>query len=166
MTLADFWGGSRNVQDDVRVAPAFSRKGKAMIDAFLQEIEAALPEPGPSLIARQKMEFADRYRQSYLEEWRSFAAGFGQGAKRLAGYEEWLPMAQKITSLSGPYLTLLDKMADECPAVAGEGKTVPAWVALTTDLPQSARPGRGAGQGRRRRGPAGQGRGKVHEPDR
>ncbi|MEW6518203.1 MAG: type VI secretion protein IcmF/TssM N-terminal domain-containing protein [Thermodesulfobacteriota bacterium] len=133
VTLADFWGGSRNLHEDVRVAPAFSRKGKEMIDVFLQEIEAALPEPGPSLIARQKLEFAERYRQGYLEEWRAFAAGFNQGAKRLAGFEEWLPMAQKITSLAGPYFALLDKMAEECPAVAGEGKAAPAWVALTAD---------------------------------
>ena len=131
VSLADFWGGSRNEQDGVKVAPAFSRKGKEMIDAFLREIEAALPEPGPSLIARQKMEFAERYRQSYMEEWRTFAAGFSHGSRRLAGYEEWLPMAQKITALAGPYFTLLDKMADECTAVAEEGKAVPAWIALT-----------------------------------
>ncbi|MCB2181954.1 MAG: hypothetical protein KQH63_08005 [Desulfobulbaceae bacterium] len=130
VALEDFWGGSKTVPDAVHVAPAFTKSGKEHIDAFLQELEAALPDPGVMLIARQKIDFADQYRNLFIDEWRSFAAGFSRGGERLSGYEEWLPMAQKISGLSGPYFSLLDKMVTELAFVADMEKQFPAWISL------------------------------------
>ena len=129
VALEDFWGGS-HADTEVGVAPAFTKSGKAYIDIFIQEIEEALPDPGLILIARQKIDFADLYRNRFMDEWRSFAVGFSKGAARLTGYEEWLPVAQKISNLSGPYLSLLDRMADELSFVSGAEKEIPDWAAL------------------------------------
>ena len=132
VTLRDFWGGRRSAEEGVMVAPAFTKNGKAHIDSFLLELEAALPDPGPILIARQKIEFAEVYRHSFMNAWHSFAAGFPKGLQGLSGYEDWLPMAQKITGLTGPYFTLLDRMVDELDSVTDMVKPEPSWVALTS----------------------------------
>lgn len=130
VTLENFWGGSQAVSDGASVAPAFTKSGKEHIDAFMLELEAALPDPGAILIASQKTDFAELYRNLFMDEWRAFADGFSKGAERLAGYEEWLPMAQKITGLSGPYFSLLDRMTDEFGVVAGKGEQFPDWFSL------------------------------------
>ncbi|MCP4339040.1 MAG: type VI secretion system protein ImpL, partial [Desulfobulbaceae bacterium] len=129
VSLEDFWGGSQVDSDAVFVAPAFTKNGKEYIDAFVVELEAALPFPGSILLARQKIDFGDFYRNQFMAEWRNFALGFNQGAERLAGYEEWLPMAQRISSLSGPYFSLLDQMVDELGFVAGM-EQFPDWISL------------------------------------
>ncbi len=129
VTLEEFWGGSKPGNDAVAVPPAFTKKGKEHIDAFLQELEAALPDPGVILIARQKNDFASLYRSRFIDQWRDFAAGFPQGAERLAGLEEWLPVAQKMAGLSGPYFSLLDKMETELSFAQGS-EALPDWMAL------------------------------------
>ena len=128
--LEDFWGGSRAVSGAVDVAPAFTKDGKGYIDAFVLELEAALPDPGVMLIARQKIDFAEFYRKQFMDDWRAFALQFPKGAERLSGYEEWLPMGQKITSLSGPYFSLLDQMGAELSFVAGMENESPGWISL------------------------------------
>jgi len=128
--LKDFWGGSRSAVAEPAVVPAFTKNGKEHIDAFILELEAALPDPGALLIARQKNEFAEFYRNLFIDEWYAFADGFPQGAGGLTGYAEWLPMAQKITGLAGPYLSLLDKMVDEFGFLAALEKPFPDWISL------------------------------------
>ena len=130
VTLKDFWAGSRNEPGAVDVDPAYTRAGKEFIDRFIVELEEALPDPGPILIARRKIDFFKLFRNKFMDEWRAFAASFPQGADRLIGYEEWLPMAQKITGLSGPYFTLLDKLVVELGAVTDMEKELPDWIIL------------------------------------
>ncbi len=130
VTLQQFWGGSRSLRDEPEVAPAFTRQGKAFIDGFMNELDAALPDPGPVLIARSKIDFQQFYTRSFLNAWHSFASAFPAGAKRLSGYDEWLAVAQKITGLSGPYLSMLDTMAGELGCVTKEKDKEPSWVRL------------------------------------
>ena len=130
VTLEDFWGGSKAVSEAVSVAPAFTKSGKEYIDAFVLELEAALPAPGVMLIARQKVDFTESYRNQFMDNWHAFASRFPQGAERLSGYEEWLPMAQNITGLSGPYFSLLDQMVDELGFVVDMENQVPQWILL------------------------------------
>lgn len=131
--LADFWGGSRSQDSEVSIVPAFTKMGKEHIAAFVQELENALPDPGVTLIARQKIEFVEMYRTTFFDAWHAFAENFGQGATRLNGYEEWLPMAQKVTSLSDPYLTLLNIMVTELASVAEIAKEEPSWIRLINE---------------------------------
>ncbi len=130
LMLAEFWGGSLSQPEEVSVAPAFTREGKAKIDSFLQELDAALPDPGPILIANAKIDFEKMYRHSFIDSWQNFASLFPSGVRRLSGYEEWFPTAQKITGLSGPYFTFLDRMAQEFECVAKGMEDHPSWVAL------------------------------------
>ena len=127
--MGDFWGGSQVDSTAVDVAPAFTKNGKDYIDSFVQELEAALPFPGTLLLTREKVDFDELYRKQFMDDWRVFASGFPEGAKRLSGYEEWLPMAQKMSSLSGPYFSLLDQMVDELGFVADMDK-IPDWISL------------------------------------
>ena len=132
VSLEDFWGGSKPVEKAAMVRQAFTKTGKAHIDSFLMELESALPDPGVILIARQKIEFAETYRLAFMNEWHSFASGFSAGAGRLDGYEEWLPMVQKVSGLAGPYFALLDRMVDELASVADSSKPEPSWISLTS----------------------------------
>lgn len=129
VTLGDFWGGYSG-SDAVVVAPAFTKAGREYIEAFILELEAALPDPGAILITRPKIDFVELYRNRYMKEWHSFASAFPKGVEHLSGYEEWLPMAQKMATLSGPYLNLLDRMADELAFVVGTENHIPEWISL------------------------------------
>ncbi|MBI5556199.1 MAG: type VI secretion system protein ImpL [Deltaproteobacteria bacterium] len=135
VVLGDFWGGTRNGKDQIKVSRAFTRKGKELIDGFLVELEAVLPDPGPSLIAGQKADLEKKYRQAFFREWQAFASGFDRGIDRLAGHGEWLTACQQITSLSGPYLALLDRMMVEVIPVAEGKNDAPGWANLTIMYP-------------------------------
>jgi type VI secretion system protein ImpL len=126
-TLAGFWEGSVAMPEPNPVGSAFTRKGKAQIDAILQELDAALPEPGPPIIAKQKAEFLAAYRKAYLQTWRDFAVSFPKGVGRLAGREEWKQVAAKMTAGEGPYYTLVSTMVEELEPLTGESG-LPAWL--------------------------------------
>ncbi|RLC32609.1 MAG: type VI secretion system protein ImpL, partial [Deltaproteobacteria bacterium] len=53
--LADFWGGSLAQPEEPFIHAAYTAKGKQRIDAFLGEIESALPDP--LIIAQRRLEF-------------------------------------------------------------------------------------------------------------
>ncbi len=125
VTLAEFWGGSLTLPDEKSVAPAFTRKGKDMIDAFLKEAESALPDP--SMLAGRKTDFDKWYRGVSFETWQTFGLAFSKGAERLKGSKEWLQMAPKMATEKGPYFAFLNRAALELePLSAGEGS--PLWV--------------------------------------
>lgn len=127
VALEDFWEGSVPLPGQVVIAPAFTRSGKEQIDSFIQEMEAALPDPGPPMIASQKMEFNSWYRKSFFASWHDFVANFDNGSYRLKGKDEWQQMATKVAAGQGPYLALLDKMAAELEPLASEGDSA-SWV--------------------------------------
>ncbi len=126
VSLEDFWGGSLAVEGETPVAPAFTRMGKEEIESFIKEIESALPDPGPPIIARQKLEFNEWYRKIALDAWHDFGSTFAKGVERLKGREEWQNMAAKMPTDEGPYFSLLDRMALDVEALAGE--EIPSWA--------------------------------------
>ena len=127
VTLASFWEGSGNAQEPSPVAPAFTGRGKTQIDAILQELDSALPEPGPPMIAKQKAEFLAWYRKSYFQAWHDFAVSFPKGVGRLANRDEWKQMVGTMAAGQGPYPALVDAMVQELDPFVGEGEP-PAWV--------------------------------------
>jgi type VI secretion system protein ImpL len=125
VTLAEFWGGSAGLTDEKAVAPAFTRKGKEMIDAFLKEAESALPDP--VIPANQKMTFDTWYRNASFDTWQAFGAYFPKGVGRLKGAKEWQEMASRMATDKGPYFSLFNKAAIELePLSTGEG--LPTWL--------------------------------------
>jgi type VI secretion system protein ImpL len=125
VTLAEFWGGSGSLTDEKAVAPAFTRKGKETIDAFLKETEAALPDP--VILANQKMTFDKWYRNASFDTWQAFGAYFPKGVGRLKGAKEWLEMSPRMATDKGPYFAWFNKAAIELePLSHGEG--LPMWL--------------------------------------
>jgi type VI secretion system protein ImpL len=130
VALEQFWSGSLPLAKESSVAPAFTRKGKEHIDAFLAEIDAALADT--ATIAERKKDFAQWYRKQYLTSWQEFAGFFPKGVEKLKGRPEWQPMAAKMASDQCPYFALLDRMAGELfPWVGGE--RLPSWAELALE---------------------------------
>ncbi|MDY6954412.1 MAG: type VI secretion protein IcmF/TssM N-terminal domain-containing protein, partial [Thermodesulfobacteriota bacterium] len=96
VTLDDFWGGSLEASDDIVVPPVFTLDGKGLVDAFLKEIESALPDP--LMIASQKLAFLGWYDKGYLRAWYDFATSFPQGVDTLKGKEEYQRVAARIAA--------------------------------------------------------------------
>ncbi len=127
LTLGDFWEGSLSVSDETTVPPAFTVKGKEQIDSFLQEIEAALPDP--LIIASQKLEFQRWYSEAYVKAWYNFGDAFSKGRDTLNRREEWQQAAVTMAADQGPYFSLLETMAVELePFAVWEGR--PPWMKL------------------------------------
>ncbi len=130
--LEDFWGGSAPLDQGAAIPPAFTRKGKGVIDSFIEEMESALPDP--LVIAGGKLEFQPWYRRAYIEAWHDFGINFSGGAKRLKGREEWQQAEERIAAGQGPYFALLDRMIGELEFILGRGKDLPPWISLVYGL--------------------------------
>jgi type VI secretion system protein ImpL len=125
VTLGEFWGGSLTLPDEKTITPAFTRKGRDMIDAFLKETETALPDP--VLLASRKTDFNKWYRSASFDTWQAFGLFFPKGVNRLKDSKEWLQMAPKMATDKAPYFAFFSKAAIELePLSAGEGS--PLWV--------------------------------------
>jgi type VI secretion system protein ImpL len=123
--LRDFWGGSLAVSGEKAISPAFTRKGKEMIDSFVKEIEIALPEA--QTLADPKGEFEKRYRSICSDVWYQFGAQFPKGVESLKDMKEWQQLAAKMSTDQGPYIALLNRMALELePLARTEG--LPPWL--------------------------------------
>ena len=137
VTLAEFWGGSVPAAGERIVPPSFTRKGKEQIEALVRELEMALGDP--RLLTAPRQGLATWHRSACLESWMGFAAVFPRGSERLRGPREWQQAAARMATEQGPYLALLNRMAQELvPLVGKEG--APPFVAQLYAL-QMARAG-------------------------
>lgn len=125
ITLNSFWGGSRALDNERQIAPAYTRKGKEMIDSLIQELATALPES--SFQDKEKAPFYSWYRNGSLAVWQEFAVQFPRGAQRLTGGRERQHMASIMATEQGPYFAFFGKIVTELePLVKAEG--VPLWL--------------------------------------
>jgi len=131
LTLQDFWGGSLELEDENKVAPAFTLQGKAKIDAFLTEIESALFDP--MIIASRKLEFQTWYPKTYFSAWHDFGVAFPRGADRLKGKAEWRQVASLMGTDQNPYFVLLDRLVEEIEPFA-KNTELPSWLQLVNDF--------------------------------
>jgi type VI secretion system protein ImpL len=127
VSMTDFWNGLTPIDNEITVSPAFTLKGKAAIDGYLQELEAALFEP--LAIGSQKLDFQKWYQQRYMDAWRDFAAEFPNGPARLADRDMWKQAGLIMPTENGPYLSLLATMAEQL-AIFAETADRPAWMDL------------------------------------
>ena len=127
VALEDFWKGSLAMKTEIRVAPAYTQKGKEEIDAFVMEIEAAVKTP--QMLAAAKSDFAAWYPQQYLQSWNSFLTLFPKGVERLKGRDEWQQTAAKMAGDDGPYWAVLKTAASELDIMALD-KDPPPWLRL------------------------------------
>jgi type VI secretion system protein ImpL len=125
INLSDFWGGSSPLPNERSVAPSLTRKGKELIDAFLKEIETALPDP--VIITTQKIDFEKYYRPLCFDAWFNFVAFFPRGAERLKGIKEWQPVAVKVATEQGPHFAFLNKIAFDLEPLT-RGEALPSWL--------------------------------------
>jgi type VI secretion system protein ImpL len=131
LTFQDFWGGSLVANDEKKIAPAFTLEGKAKVDSFLSEIEAALFDP--MIIAGKKLEFQSWYRKAYFNTWHDFGVAFPRGADRLKGKTEWRQVASSIGTDQNPYFRLLDRVAAEMEPFS-KSPELPSWLQLVYDF--------------------------------
>ncbi len=125
LTRKDFWGGSREAPGEKPIPPAFTRKGKAMMDSFLTEVEAVIADP--AAFAKQKENLEKWYQKVCLNAWQNFAVIFPKGIERLRGVQEWQQAAGRMATGQGPYFSFLNRMAMELEPLL-EGGRAPAWL--------------------------------------
>jgi type VI secretion system protein ImpL len=122
--LADFWGGSQTLPDEKSISPAFTRKGKEMIDSLLKEMETALPDP--ILLEANKAAYQKRYASLSFDSWYAFASYFPKGASKLKGEKEWQAVAGKMAGEQDPYFAFINKASLELEPLASE--ITPDWA--------------------------------------
>ncbi|MFO7713039.1 type VI secretion protein IcmF/TssM N-terminal domain-containing protein [Desulfosarcina sp.] len=127
VNASDYWGVIDPDPEEATVAPAFTGKGHAAVEAYLAEIERALFEP--LVIGAQKLDFNAWYAREYVDAWRFFAAYFPSIPQRLKNREQWRQAGGVMASEKGPYLAILERMADELDMV-GQNDARPVWVDL------------------------------------
>lgn len=125
--LQDFWGGSLEAVDEVRVDPAFTQKGKAAVDASIEEIERALFDP--LIIAGRKADFQSWYHLAYFRAWDDFGVGFVNGVNRLKNKEEWQLAASAMGSDKDPYFAFLHRVVEEMKPYSKDPQ-LPSWMQL------------------------------------
>lgn len=138
-TLNDFWTGRRSVPEEkITVAPAFTLKGKQLIDEFIKQIQSVLSNSAD--LRAQKNEFYGWYGKSYLGAWSEFAGVFSKGIGKLGSSQtEWQQTASKIGTDQGPYWALLKTLASQLEPVT-DSEDLPAWVKLVYQFEASLEP--------------------------
>jgi type VI secretion system protein ImpL len=111
VTLLDFWNGGSNPEDQVTIQPAYTLKGKEILDRFFDEMDTALFDP--LLAAGGKLTFRDWYKNQYLNAWENFGSRFSDGRLRLADKADRDKIIERIGNGSGPYLTFLSRLTEE-----------------------------------------------------
>lgn len=126
VTMEKYWGVTAHPHGDtLRIQPAYTLKGRSMIMAFVDQVEAALNEPETSTnrVARFKAWYADRY----LDAWEEFALHFPDGAYWGRTQYEWKSLAEQMTHTNNPYFNLLDAMAHELKPFTDDPSS-PDWL--------------------------------------
>jgi type VI secretion system protein ImpL len=124
--MEKFWGVTAHPHGDtLRIAPAYTLKGRKMIMAFVDQVEEALndPESSSNRVARFKAWYADHY----LDAWEEFALHFPDGAYWGRTQYEWKNLAEQMTHTSNPYFNLLDTMAQELKPFTDDPSS-PDWL--------------------------------------
>ena len=131
----DFWGGSLPLEGGMAVSKAFTSQGYDRLTSFVQEIEAALPDP--LILAARKKDFMDRYHDLYLKAWQNYAADFSTGMQTLASRAEWQQVIQRLGTEQGPYFGLLGRIRKEVSALDLSRSEQPEWLAFLSQVEQA-----------------------------
>lgn len=130
ITLADFWGGQTQAGEKI-IPPAYTRKGKEVMEKFLQEVEMAPPDP--IALTKQKAEFEKYYQKACFEAWYQFGLFFPRGAERLKGKNQWQQMAAKMATDQGPYFEFLKRLIQELEPLLKD-ENIPLWVSQLYEI--------------------------------
>lgn len=137
---ADFWGdGSTN--GNVKVAPAFTTAGKALIDAFFAELEKSVDDA--KAFGQYRSTFEDWYAEQRTQAWKDFLDNFPDAEHALSGETEWRARLGQIVTQS-PYYRVLDRLNQEFSAVPEQ--QLPSWLQLAREFQRLRSQARVAGQ--------------------
>lgn len=129
--LEDFWGKLENQGQTARypsVDAAYTRGGKARIEAFIDRMENVL---GPSQrFAAARADFQKRYENNYLQEWANFAVNFPEGLYLLTSEQQRKSIAGSMTTDNNPYFSLLSEMARQLQVI----DDLPLWAHMFPEL--------------------------------
>ena len=123
ITLGDFWRGTSAKAGEPTIPSAFTREGKKLIDAFMQEAKFG----EQAAFAGRKEEFDKYYQKECSQVWSQFAANFSRGMERIRGQKEWQKMAEKMGTEQGPYFEFLTRLEKELGPLLGM-ENLPRWV--------------------------------------
>ena len=131
LSLKDFWGNQLTEEGSTSLAPAFTLAGKKSIDGMVKEIESALIDP--MIIAGKKVDFQQWYPLAYTKAWYEFGLNFREGEYLLNGRDAWQQVAGTMATEQGPYLALLDRMAEEL-TIIKDIREMPPWIQIILEL--------------------------------
>ena len=134
--LTDFWGVSDagDFHDGVRVAGAFTARGRANIRAFIATVEKALDdETVRPLFEKNTKAFWSWYAEEFFKAWYGFVKRFHDGMNRGDTGAGWRRMASRMTTDQNPYFLLLDRVAREIRALDVKDNA-PDWAGMVIHL--------------------------------
>ena len=131
LDIQDFWNAPLNKKNLATIPPAFTVKGKELIDALLVDIEKALPDP--LLIAANKVRFQKWYTMAYRQVWYDFAEKFPQAEYYLADGSSWQQVAATMPTDKSPYFSLLQTLARELSPLE-EDEEDNEWIQLINQI--------------------------------
>jgi len=123
ITLGDFWKGTSAKGGEPTIPPAFTREGKKLIDAFMQEAKFG----EQAAFAGRKEEFDKYYQKECSQVWSQFAVNFSKGMERIRGQKEWQKIAEKMGTEQGPHFEFLSRLETELGPLLGV-ENLPRWV--------------------------------------
>ncbi|MDK2956851.1 MAG: type secretion system protein ImpL [Desulfovibrionales bacterium] len=126
VTLSEFWGGLAGGSAGlVQTDPAFTVEGDKAIKAFIKAVEMAVEDKQD--FKEKTKRFWTWYGQQYYSAWRDFASRFNEGEALLGGMADWRAAAVSMSTLSSPYMLLLQRMNHEM-APAFKVAKAPDWA--------------------------------------
>ncbi|AGF79243.1 hypothetical protein UWK_02707 [Desulfocapsa sulfexigens DSM 10523] len=134
LNVQDFWSSPLTRKNIATVPPAFTIKGRDIINTLLEDIGTALPDP--LLITSNKARFQKWYEMAYRLVWYDFAEKFPQAEYYLGDGSSWQEVATTMATDQNPYFSLLRTMAREL-APLEEDEKENTWILLINQIEQA-----------------------------
>ena len=126
----DFWGNVFPLNHELTIPAAFTREGKARMDAFIDEVRKS--EPDLTAFDTKWQVFNQWYAQERLRLWYAFITQFGQDEWQATDSEMWRQSLLSLTGERNPYLLLMQRLAVEFDDLSQEN--LPSWLVLNKHL--------------------------------
>ena len=126
ISYADYWVYAQGSLPSQQISPIFTAVGYEFVNAYLETIDTLLASPIEFEGIRSY--FNGRYKENYLNAWRSFLLNFHKGADGIKGKNNWIYTISDLSTSKNIYTQLL-AVANENLATL-ELESDPLWLEL------------------------------------
>lgn len=126
ITLKTYWEGNLDAVDPVIVDGIYTLEGKALVEAFVDNLAMAL-DLDTDFFDEYLPAFLAQYEKNYVAAWRSFLTRFNEGQATLGNRADWLEVINDLPTGRNIYFNVLNDAEFQLGPYL-DSEEVPEWI--------------------------------------